>query len=234
MTNKIFTGLLFITMLLMGPHPGIAQCNAFYQLDEGSAWEMENFNAKGKATGKNVQKVTSFEGNGNSFKASVNSVMFDGKGKETMHGDLDFTCEEGTMMIDMRNFVSAEQMKAFENYELKLESENLEIPNGLSVGQSLKDGSMTITTINAPIAMTLSVTITDRKVTGREPVTTPAGTFDCYRIASNLTIHTKMAIGITLNFSTVDWLASKVAVVKSESYKGDKLQGYSILTSVAN
>ena len=232
MTSRILSRTVLAIVLFGCVRSSFGQCNAYYQLDEGSAWEMENYNAKGKLTGRNKQKVISFEGNTNSFKATVNSVMYDQKDKEILHGDLEFTCDNGTMIIDMRNYVSAEQMKPFESYEFTLETENLEIPNALSVGQVLKDGSMTITTTNSPLPMTLAVAITDRKILGKEPITTPAGTFDCYKISSNLTVQTKMAVKFSLKFSTIEWLAPKVAVVKSESYKGDKLQGYSILTSV--
>lgn len=224
--------VLILLLLIIGLTKGFAQCNVFYQLEAGSMWEMENFNAKGKLTGKNAQKVIAFDGNSDSFTAKINSVISDEKGKEVMHGDLDFSCNNGTMIIDMRNFVSEEQMKAFESYELKIEAENLEVPNSLSVGESLKDGVMTVTAMNSPIPMTMNISITNRKIVGKESVTTPAGTFECYKITSDLTVETKMAIGFTLSFSTVEWLAPKVAVVKSESYKKGKLQGYSLLAKI--
>ncbi|MEQ9166431.1 MAG: hypothetical protein RLO12_09235, partial [Fulvivirga sp.] len=201
-----------------------AQCNQYYQLSEGSEWEMESYNAKGKVTGRQTQKVTNFSGDANSFTATVQSTIFDKKDKEVMQGDLEFKCQNGTMMVDMRNFINEEQMKAFQSYEMSIEADNLEIPNDLSVGQTLKDGSITITTSNSPIPMNMTVNITDRKVVAKESITTPAGTFECYKITSNSTVNTKMGIGMTFNFTTVEWLAPKVAVVKSESYRNDKLQ----------
>jgi hypothetical protein len=78
----------------------------------------------------------------------------------------------------------------------------------------------------------MTVTITDRKVVGKESVTTPAGTFDCFKITSNSTIKTKTVVGITMEFSAIEWLAPKAAIVKSESYKKGKLQGYTLLTKL--
>lgn len=210
--------------------PAFSQCNEFYQLQDGSEWEMESYNAKGKLTGRNLQKVTSFDGTSNSFVAKVHSVMYDKKDKLVMEVDLDFKCDNGTMIVDMRNFINEEQMKMFESYEMQVEADNLEIPNGLSVGQTLKDGSVKITTSNSPMPMNMTVNITDRKVAGKESITTPAGTFECYKITSNSTINTKMGIGMTFNYSTIEWLAPKMAVVKSESYRNGKLQGYTLLT----
>ncbi len=226
--------LIFIFILQIGTFHVFAQCNEFYQLKEGSEWEMESYNAKGKLTGKNHQKVTSYETLSNGFKAKVHSLMQDEKGKELMQGDLDFSCKDGIMVIDMRNFINEDQMKALGNYEFEMQAENLEIPNSLSVGQSLKDGSITITTTNSPIPMTMDVVIKDRKVVGKESVTTPAGTYECYKITSNSTIKTKMGIGMTLNFSAIEWLAPKVAILKSETYRNGKLQGSTVMTKWSN
>lgn len=222
--------LIYVVVLLAFSGNGFAQCNEFYQFKEGSEWEMESYDAKGKLSGTNRQKVISYQGSSNSFTAKVHSTVMDKKGKEVMQGDLDFKCQDGTMIIDMRNFINEEQMKAFQNYEMQMQGENLEVPNTISVGQTLKDGSITMTAANSPIPMNMSVSITDRKVVGKESITTPAGTFDCYKITSNSTVKTKMAIGMTIEFSTIEWLAPKVAVVKSESYRKGKLQGYSLLT----
>lgn len=222
--------LLIIIGITFGITSGIAQCNQYYQLSEGSEWEMESYNAKGKVTGRQTQKVINFSGGADSFTSTVQSTIYDKKDKEVMKGDLEFKCENGTMIVDMRNFINEEQMKAFESYEMQIESDHLEIPNDLSVGQTLKEGSITVTTTNSPIPMNMSVNITDRKVVAKESVTTPAGTFECYKITSNSTVNTKMGIGMTFNFSTVEWIAPKVAVVKSESYRNDKLQGYTLLT----
>jgi hypothetical protein len=222
--------ILLLLSFVLGTTCVFAQCNEFYQLEEGRAWEMESYNAKGKLSGKNIQKVTAYSSTANSFTSTIHSTMFNEKGKELTQGDLLVSCNNGTILIDMRNFVNEEQMKAFQSYEMKMESDNLELPEKLSVGQSLKDGSMTLTASNSPIPMFMTVTVTDRKVIAKETLTTPAGTFDCFKISSNSTFKTKMGIGMTANFSTFEWIAPKVAVVKTESYKNNKLQGYTLLT----
>ena len=149
-----------------------------------------------------------------------------------MKGDLSFKCEDGTMYIDMRNFISQEQLEAFKSYEMTVEAENLEMPGKLSVGQSLKDGSVNVTAAGAPLPTSLNMKITERKVVAKETITTPAGTFECYKITSNIATTTQMGIKMNLNFSSIDWIALKVGSVKSESYnKSGKLMGYTILTS---
>lgn len=224
--------LIYLFFLICGSFVVKAQCNEFYQFSEGSEWELETYNAKGKVTGKNHQKVTSLEKTSTGYNATINSVFYNEKEKETMKGDLSFKCENGTMYIDMRNFISQEQLEAFKSYEMKVEAENLEMPGKLSVGQTLKDGSVNITADGAPLPTSLNMKITERKVVAKETITTPAGTFECYKITSNIATTTQMGIKMNLNFSAIDWIALKVGAVKSESYnKSGKLMGYTILTS---
>lgn len=208
-----------------------AQCNQFYPLENGSYWEMETYNAKGKLSSKNQQKVITYNGTNSGFAATINSTTFNEKGKELMKGDLEIKCDAGTIYIDMRNFINEDQMKALGSYDLKVESENLEIPSGLSVGQALKNGTVTLIATNSPMPMKMTVNITDRKVEGKESITTPAGTFDCFKISSKATFKNQMGINMTFEFSNMEWLAPKVGMVKTESYnKNGKLNGTTLLT----
>jgi len=210
----------------------LAQCNDYYVLEQGTEWTYENFNKNGKTAGKNQQKVTAYEKTGNGFKATINSVIFSDKGKKVMEGDLEMTCENGVMIMDMRKFIPEEQQKAFSSYEMKMESENLELPSKLSVGQTLKNGSITMTTVGSPIPMNMSVQITDRKVVGKETITTPAGTYECYKITSKSNTQTKMGINMSFEFSSTEWIAEKVGMVKSESFdKNGKSNGYTVLVN---
>lgn len=212
-----------------------AQCNEYYIFQEGSEWEYENFNAKGKLTGRNNQKVTSYSKTADGFVATVNSVMNDEKGKEIMKGDLEFKCDKGTMYIDMRNFISEEQLKAFQNYEMKIESDNLEIPSKLNVGDNLGEGSVTVTASGAPFPMKMNLKITDRKVEAKESLTTPAGTFECFKISSKTTVQNQMGVTMTIQLSSVEWIAPKVGLVKTESYnKNGKLNGSTVLSKRIN
>jgi hypothetical protein len=223
---------LLLLLAIMISFLGIAQCNDYYVFEQGNEWTYENFTGKNKSAGKNLQKVTAYEKTSSGFKATINSTFIDEKGKNVMEGDMDYTCDNGTIIIDMRKFIPKEQQQAFGSYEMKMESENLELPSNLAVGQSLKNGSITMTALGSPIPMTISVMITDRKVEGKESITTPAGTFDCYKISSKSTTRTQMGIKMTFEFSSAEWVAEKVGMVKSETFdKNGKPNGYTLLTS---
>lgn len=225
MAKKIFNTILFLLFVLS---QAIAQCNEYFQFEQGTEWEMYHYNDKDKLTGKMQQKVTALDRTATGFNAKVHSVSYNAKNKEQAQTDIIYSCENGTLFIDMRNFIAEEQLKPFENFEMKVDAKNLEIPKKLEVGQSLNDANATITALNAPFPLKLSVDITNRKVAGKESITTPAGTFECFKITSNSTFKSI----VTAQFSTTDWLAPRVGIVKSEVYnKNGKLLSYSILSS---
>jgi hypothetical protein len=227
---KIVTAIPFL--LLLG-YSSFSQCNNFWHIEQGSVWEYEMFDKKGKSNGKNHQSVTSFESTASGFKAVVHSVMTSDKGKELATGDLEYTCDNGTIYLDMRKFIPEQQYKALENYEVQVEADKLEIPSTLSVGQILKDGEVTVTATNSPVPMKMTVNVVDRKVVAKESVQTPAGKFDCLKITSKSIVKNHMGIAMTFEFSATEWIAPKVGLVKSESYdKKGKLNGSSVLSMV--
>jgi hypothetical protein len=216
--------LAFVIMLSAGW--ASAQCNEFYLLEKGTEWEMESYNAKDKKTGRSYMKVKDIEGNAKGYVANVLSVLYDEKGKVMHDGELEFSCKDGTMYIDMRRYLNDEQMKSFGQMDMEITSENLEFPNKLSVGQVLKDASITMA-IKGSMPMKFTTEIVERKVEGKETITTPAGTFECYKISSKTRVKSIMSA----EYKSVEWVALKVGTVRSESYnRGGKLTGYTILT----
>ena len=157
--------------------------------------------------------------------------MEDAKGKEVHGGEYEFRCEDGIIIIDMRNYIPQEQLQAFGASEMTIDGENLEVPSSLSPGQQLKDGSITVSTQGSAIPFKMTCTISDRKVVGKETINTPMGDLDCYKITSVNTIRNQMGVAMTFRFNVVEWIAPQYGVVKSETYnKNDKLQGYTVLT----
>lgn len=57
------------------------------------------------------------------------------------------------------------------------------------------------------------------KVVAREDVTTPAGTFDCFKIESDVTVNIE-AMGQTQNVKTTSWISAGIGTVKMESRDG--------------
>lgn len=121
--------------------------------------------------------------------------------------------------------------------ETEIESDYIMLPSDLEVGQELPESKTTLKMkIEGSGANMMSsvVVIKDRKVIGQETVTTPAGTFDCYKITYNTEVSMKtIGMNRTTSYPGVHWFARNVGMVKSESYnqKGN-LDSYMLLTKL--
>ena len=225
MKKIIFT---LVSIIFINLHAS-AQCNEYFPLKEGAEWEYEGFDKKGKTTGRQHQKVTQYKSTANGFEATISSDITDNKGENVMSGELEMICKEGVYYFDMRKFIPEEQLKMLGSYEMKVEGENLEYPSTLSVGQSLKDGTITVSAVNSPMPITITLNIQDRKVAATETITTPLGTFETFKITSRSVMKNKMGISMTIEFESTEWLAKDVGVVKSESFRKGKSTGYTLL-----
>ena len=114
---------------------------------------------------------------------------------------------EASPMEMLAGMMSAEDSEEMER-EITIEGEFPSVPTQLHIGQT-SDHAFSI----AVKGMKISSEGT-RKVTARETVTVPAGTFDCFRVES------EMSMKMIMSFRTksVSWYAAGVGEVKSESY----------------
>ena len=105
--------------------------------------------------------------------------------------------------------------------DAKAQSFYVEYPAMMKVGDNLKDASMEMTMDNKGMQQTMSMTVTNRKVEGQEKITTPAGSWDCFKITNHTKVVTKvMGMGIPINMDLTEWYAPGFGVVKSQSKYG--------------
>lgn len=200
-----------------------AQCNPFYNLQEGSKWELTSYNAKDKVTGRQINELRSLDEKSNGWIATVYFQSFDKKDELVYEKEVELECEDGVIKMDMERFIPEESLQAFKDMNMTVEVDNLEWPSDLSVGKSLDDGAITI----SGDFMNMKVDVTDRKVESKEKITTPAGTFDTFKVSYNV----KMKMMMSRESKAVDYIAENVGIVRSESYNGNgKLIGYTLLT----
>ena len=203
-------------------------CETYYPTSEGALLELTNYNRKDKVSGRTVQKITNVSETSNGLTMDMEIEMYDDKDEFISKSDVSMRCEEGVFYLDMEQFLSPETMEAYKEMDVTVTSEDLPVPSELAVGKKLDDGSVTVKIANEGMQiMTMTTTIKNREVVGQEKVTTPAGSFDCYKIAYDI----ETATIVKINMKGIDWYAKGVGTVKSESYnKNDKLLGYSVLT----
>lgn len=227
-TMFIYSLALLMTIQLT---KALAQdCVPYYSMKQGSVREMTSYDKKNKMTGSSVQTVKEIKTSGVKTEWIIGTVSKDEKGKEISSGDLFMSCEAGIFKMDMRNFIDQATMESFEDMEVTIDATDLAFPGELSVGQALPDGNISLKVSSSGMTvMNMVIKVYDRQVVAREDVTTPAGTFSCFKMTS--TVETKNVF--TIIAKTTDWMAPNIGTVKSESYDKDgRLTGYTILTTI--
>jgi len=217
--------LLLVACFIIGHLSANGQCNPYYDIEEGTVYEITSYDHKDKVSGRTVSKIDSYEETSNGWKAKIDFKTYDKKDELIIENeDVEMTCADGIIEMDMQRFMPAQMMESFKEMNFQMDIDNIQIPSELNVGDELDDGSITMT---GDIPMTISIKIENRKVEAKETITTPAGTFECYKISYDVNMKTVMS----QSSKGVEWIAKDVGVVKSESYNGrGKLMGYSLLT----
>jgi hypothetical protein len=216
--KKNFLPLIFLI-------PGIIpaqECSNFYYLQNNKTIELIITNNKGKETGKMVYTISDGKKSGNIFTATVNSEFFDSKGKSVNKAVNNVKCENGMMMMDMKMFIPSAQQEQMGTASASASNVYLEYPAGMKVGDQLKDGlfNMDFET-GGGLKSSIEISITERKVEAQESITTPAGTWECFKISTKNKITTKIAgIGIPIRMDVTEWFAPGFGVVKTESKTG--------------
>ena len=222
MKTKII--ILICSFLISFSSIGQSACKAYYPFEEGVKFEITNYSKKGKKEGFVNYEVTSIDNN----VATIKTIIFDDKGKEITTTSYQIMCEGNTISIDFKSMMNPDMFKQYKDMDMDITGTNVELPNDLQVGQSLKDANMNMAIDMGGMKMNMSIDMLNRKVDKKESITTPAGTFDCFALSYD----SEMKMGMKITFKIKEWIAEGVGVVKSESYnKNGKLMGYSELTS---
>jgi hypothetical protein len=205
------------------------ECTFYYPKTEGAKLEYTSYDGKDKVTGSSIQTIKNVTEDAGAVSATIEVQSFDKKGKELGTKTFGVKCENGVYSVDMKSFMDPETMAAYEEMEVKVNSNNLDIPSNLKEGDVLEDGKLEITVYSEGMRiMGLTTEITQRKVEGKEQITTDAGTFDCFKITYTITTKTMFSVRV----EAAEWIAENVGTVKSETYSRGKSIGYSLLTGI--
>ncbi len=222
--------LLLVTLIIAGlkMHAFSQDCETYFPANKGSVRWTENYDKKDKLTSTVKQKIIAVEETEKGLDIIVENQTFDKKGKPMSYDEFTMKCEDGVFKMDMQQYLDPMMMKGADDAQIEINARDLELPAGIENGAKLKDGYIKVLITNMGIPMmNLQIKIYNRKFEGMEEVTTPAGTFNCYKISYN----TELKTMFTVDYRSIEWFAKGVGTVKSESYdKNDKLMGHSILT----
>jgi hypothetical protein len=196
-------------------------CKSYFFLQPNKTIEMTIYNKKGDDNGKYVYTVSNVTNSGSSTSGTINTEMFNKKGKSMATGHSEISCKDGIMMIDMTMQLPQQQQEQFAKADVKADKFYIEYPANMKAGDKLKDATLDMTIDNSGMKQSVNMVTSDRTVVGKESVTTSAGTWDCFKITfkSKITIKT-MGIGMPFNLEGTEWFAPGFGIVKTESKHG--------------
>ncbi|MDQ6755611.1 MAG: hypothetical protein M3004_01635 [Bacteroidota bacterium] len=168
------------------------------------------------------------------MSSAVSLTFTDEKGAQIAKASGLYKCEGGKLMADMSISMPHDQTKPIKDDEVNLDPSYIEYPAAMSEGMKLPDAHLNMKTNTSGISSNVEFDMRDRRVTGKEKLTTPAGAWDAFIIKYEAVIKIKMAgIGIPKTMMTTEWFVPGFGIVKTETYsKKGKLEGSSQLTKL--
>ncbi len=202
-------------------------------LKAGSGFEMVSFDGKGKSSGRVVYNIKDVKKEGGLTIFTIEFESFNNKNKSELKSAYQMRCDGNTIMVDASSLINEDQMKSLDNFDMKFTSTDIQFPNNLSVGQKLQDASMKGEGGSGPINVSFNMFIKNRKVESQEKITVPAGTFDTYKVTSDMLMETKMGMNIKVEMESISYRSPDILWdIKSETYRKGKLIGRSELSKI--
>lgn len=227
-----------VAALLLAPGVARAQdCASYAMFHTGTVIGQTSFDATGAAVGSTTTTTTAGSGDA----ATLHAETVDATGRPRGTQDFTVTCADGAVALDMSAYVPAGSTEAYAGWDATLEGSHLVYPATLAAGDALPDGDLTMTlrmkdpSPALPAAMataTIRVGMHDRRVLAAERVTTPAGTFDAWKIAYTTDLQVDGLVKVHHSVSVVEWFVPGVGAARTETSQDGKALGSSELTTL--
>ncbi len=226
---KLFFLFLLVTVLISSVKS--QDCTVYFPEKIGTEMETTAYDKKGKVTSISRFKILEVNQTekGQEIRAESEIEIPDEKDPVVRKSEVVFYCKDGKFYIDMEQYLKDMNMEAYESMDISMESQDMELPANPKAGDVLEDGNLTVVVRNNNVKLvTMTIDIVNRVVESIEEVTTPAGTFECFKL--NYDVKSKIGF-IKQNYKNSVWYAKEVGAVKSEIYdKKGKLNGTTLLT----
>jgi hypothetical protein len=211
---------------------GPGACNKLIFFQPGAEIYAKSYDAKGKVMASQLTKVLNVKNEGGMTVAYVESSDTARIGKSTSSRKYNYKCDGKKIYFD----IAAMFRNTAEEKNATFEASLMEYPIALSAGQTLPEASGTMQVAKGAQKMTMKYHYKDRKVEGKETITTPAGSWSCYKVTNRVEMEIdipgmdanakKMMESMTNKMKTtgISWFSPEFGVVKMEMYQNGKLQ----------
>lgn len=214
-------------------------CGSLLLFKKGTVIEAVSYNKEGEETTRQSSTVLDVAATAAGVTAEV-EMKSNGMGKKENAFTGKYSCDGKNLYVDLSSL--------FANMDAKgatIDGDPISFPIRVTEGETLPDVSYSMTVTKAGKQMKTTVFMKNRKVGAKEKVTTPAGTFDCYRISSTTEAEVNIegmdekmkqfmqSMKNTMpKQSFVMFYDPAVTIVKVEMYSDDKLVSHSDVVAI--
>jgi hypothetical protein len=211
---------------------GAGACNNLIYFRPGAEIGSKSYDATGRELGSQLVKILNIKNEGGMTVAYVTSSDTSKPGKQVINMKYSYKCNGKSIFLDLASMMRPTAEKQQATFEASV----IEYPIAVSAGQTLPETTGTMTMGKDGRKTTMKYHYKDRKVEGKEAVTTPAGSWTCYKITNRVEVEMdipgmdertkKMMVEMTNKMKTtsITWFAPDLGVVKMEMYQNGKLQ----------
>lgn len=211
------------------------ECDDYLLLNEGSSLEYTNYDKKGNPITVGNHQALEVDNVGGKYTSKIKLDVKNIKKGDTFTMEYDVGCEDGVFSIDMSRFFDSSQLMQYEgaDFNIDIESDMLYFPKDLIEGEELNDGNITIKVNKDGFTLvTMTMKVFNRKVLGKESITTKAGTFDCQKMSYDF--ESKFGI-FGVKGSVEEWYLYNGIIARSKTKnKKGKDTGSTDLTKMLN
>lgn len=230
--------ILFLSLWAASSALAVAQENdllQFFPNREGAQLVNKTYDAGNHLLSTTIMTVLKFYEYENGSDLLLGFTMTDPAGNAIDQGTIKAYYENGDFFLSMGNRTIFPDIVPYLSMENELFADFLDYPNPMGDDNNMLDwnpvfvmngGDYTISS-KADKRDLVRVHNYNRQYAGRERVSTPAGDFSAYKITYDVDVTRE---GKTETFRGVEWYTAGAGIVRSEIYKGNNLQNYTVLT----
>lgn len=200
--------LLVMIVLIIGSVPvtGHAQ-NPFFPSKEGVKLLYAYYDKKGNTNDYVRYTITAVKGGDNqNFEVTYFMEALDKKMKVLYKNTVNIQVKDGAVHLDPSVGIG----KLTE--DMTITGKGMTIPCNLKGGETLEGSDFTVKIGTLTI---MSAAVSESKVSVMEEMTTPAGTFECYKVENKVK---GKAMGIKTESKELYWYARDIGTIRFESY----------------
>jgi hypothetical protein len=192
-------------------------CNNLIFFKSGAEIYAKNYHAAGKVMSSTHTKITDVKKEEGMMVAYV-EASDTSNGNRVLDMKYNYKCDGKSIYFDLASMMRS----TAQDQDAKFEASQIEYPIAVTAGQTLPDANGVMSMEKGGRKMIMKYRYKERKVEGKETITTPAGTWKCFKI-SNL-------VEVEMDFPGLDEKAKKM--MQTMTKQNGKLQSRNEIVAV--